>query len=60
MSTEFNQALLDIENKLISFAYTFTRSNEDARDLTQETILKAIRYKKQYTQKQILKHGLLL
>ena len=52
MSTiEFNQALLDIENKLISFAYTFTRSSEDARDLTQETILKAIRYKKQYTPK---------
>ena len=50
MSTlEFNQALIDIENNLKSFALGFTRNNEDAKDLTQETLLKAIKYRNYYT-----------
>ena len=50
MSTlEFNEALMDIENNLKSFALGFTRNNEDAKDLTQETFLKAIKYKNYYT-----------
>ncbi len=50
MSTiEFNEALVGLETNLYSFAMSFTRNNEDARDLTQETILKAITYRKQYT-----------
>jgi RNA polymerase sigma factor (sigma-70 family) len=50
MSTiEFNEALIDIENNLKSFALGFTRNNEDAKDLTQETMLKAIKYKNYYT-----------
>ena len=50
MSTlEFNEALIDIENNLRSFALGFTRNNEDAKDLTQETMLKAITYKNYYT-----------
>ena len=51
MSTiEFNEALIDIENNLKSFALGFTRNNEDAKDLTQETMLKAIKYKNYYNE----------
>ena len=52
MSTiEFNKALLELEHNLISFAMTFTKSTDEAKDLTQETFLKAIIYKNQYTPK---------
>ena len=55
MSTiEFNEALIDIENNLKSFALGFTRNNEDAKDLTQETMLKAIKYKNYYTDRENL------
>ena len=50
MSTlEFNNALIGIEGNLQSFAMSFTRNREDAKDLTQETMLKAITYKNYYT-----------
>ena len=50
MSTiEFNEALIGLENNLQSFALSFTRNREDARDLTQETMLKAITYRNYYT-----------
>ena len=49
MSTlEFNEALIGMENNLHSFAMSFTRNNEDAKDLTQETMLKAITYRSYY------------
>jgi len=39
MSTlEFNEALVGLENNLTSFAMSFTRNQEDAKDLTQETM----------------------
>lgn len=50
MSTaEFNDSLIRLESYLKSFAMTFTRNQEDANDLTQETILKAISYRNYYT-----------
>ena len=50
MSTiEFNEALIAMENNLQAFALNFTRNREDARDLTQETMLKAITYRNYYT-----------
>ncbi|MEJ6685809.1 MAG: RNA polymerase sigma factor [Crocinitomicaceae bacterium] len=50
MSTiEFTEALMDIETNLKSFALGFTRNQEDAKDLTQDTMLKAINYKSYYT-----------
>lgn len=50
MSTvEFNEALIGLEGNLQSFAMTFTRNQEDAADLTQETLLKAITYRNYYT-----------
>lgn len=50
MSTiEFNEALIGLENNLHAFAMSFTRNNDDAKDLTQETMLKAITYRNYYT-----------
>ena len=50
MSTiEFNDTLIRLERNLITFAKNFTRNEEDARDLTQETMLKALTYRSQYT-----------
>ena len=50
MSTiEFNNSLIGLESYLRSFALGFTRNEEDARDLMQETMLKAIVYKDYYT-----------
>lgn len=50
MSTiEFNEALVSMEGNLHSFAMSFTRNNDDAKDLTQETMLKAIIYRSYYT-----------
>jgi RNA polymerase sigma-70 factor (ECF subfamily) len=50
MSTiEFNEALVGIQSNLFSFAQNFTKNREDARDLTQETLLKAISYRSYYT-----------
>lgn len=50
MSTlEFNEALIGMENNLHAFAKSFTRNNDDAKDLTQETMLKAITYRSYYT-----------
>jgi RNA polymerase sigma factor (sigma-70 family) len=49
MSTiEFYEALIGLEGNLKSFARSFTRNDEDANDLTQETMLRAINYKDYY------------
>jgi len=49
MSTlEFNEALVDLEQYLRSFAMTYTRNREDADDLAQETIMKAVVYRNHY------------
>lgn len=50
MSTlEFNDALIRLEGYLKSFAMTYTRNEEDAKDLTQETMYKAMTYRSYYT-----------
>ncbi|MEX1191120.1 MAG: RNA polymerase sigma factor [Brumimicrobium sp.] len=52
MSTiEFNNTLTSMESYLMAFAMNYTKNVEDARDLTQETMLKAIRYRDYYTPK---------
>ena len=52
MSTlEFNDTLTSMESYLMAFAMNYTRNVEDAKDLTQETMLKAIRYRDYYTPK---------
>jgi RNA polymerase sigma-70 factor (ECF subfamily) len=46
MSTiEFNQLLTSNSKFLKGFAYNFTRNTDDANDLLQDTMLKALRYK---------------
>lgn len=50
MSTqEFNNRLLNMENSLSYFALSLTRDSENAKDLVQETFLKAIQYRDKYT-----------
>jgi RNA polymerase sigma-70 factor (ECF subfamily) len=50
MSTiEFNQQLTGISAYLENFAYSLTHDEENARDLFQETIYKAMRYKEHFT-----------
>ena len=52
MSTiEFNDTLTGLESYLMAFAMNYTKNIEDAKDLTQETMLKAIRYRTYYTPK---------
>jgi RNA polymerase sigma-70 factor (ECF subfamily) len=49
MSTiEFNQMLSSNAKYLKGFAYNFTRNMEDAEDLLQDTMLKALRYKEHF------------
>ena len=46
MSTiEFNVSLVNNAQFLKSFAFNFTRNLEDAEDLLQDTLMKALRYK---------------
>lgn len=52
MSTmEFTNTLTSIESNLLAFAINYTKNMEDAKDLTQETMLKALRYKDYYKPK---------
>ncbi len=49
MSTaEFNTALIELEPNLERFAYSLTANPEDARDLLQETYLKALTYREKF------------
>src|ERR1700759_3258926 len=44
----FNQALLNNEEFLMPFAFTLTHNHEDAKDLYQETLFRAIHNKDKY------------
>ncbi|MDD2412910.1 MAG: RNA polymerase sigma factor [Bacteroidales bacterium] len=45
---EFNTQLLNIENHLQQFAYSLTNNEDDAKDLVQDTLLKAITNQEKY------------
>ena len=45
---EFNTALIGLEPNLERFAYSLTSNIEDARDLLQETYLKALTYRDKF------------
>ncbi len=50
MSTyEFNNKLMSLESSLSYFALSLTKDVESAKDLVQDTYLKAIQYKDKYT-----------
>ena len=45
---QFNNSLLSLQDKLHYFALSLTSNDNDARDLLQETILKALTYRSQF------------
>ena len=45
---EFNHQLISLEDKLSRFAYTLTSDRDEAKDLLQETMLKALVYRDQF------------
>ena len=47
---EFNHQLISLEDKLARFALSLTANREDAKDLLQETMLKALAYRDQFVQ----------
>jgi RNA polymerase sigma-70 factor (ECF subfamily) len=47
---EFNHQLISLEDKLGRFAMSLTANREDAKDLLQETMFKAITYRDQFVQ----------
>ena len=50
MSTQdFNNRLLNMESSLNYFALSLTRDNDKAKDLVQDTFVKAIQYREKYT-----------
>ena len=47
---EFNHQLISLEDKLSRFALSLTADKDDAKDLLQETLYKAIVYRDQFVQ----------
>jgi RNA polymerase sigma factor (sigma-70 family) len=47
---EFNHQLISLEDKLSRFALSLTANKDDAKDLLQETMYKAIVYRDQFVQ----------
>ena len=47
-AAEFNYKLTSLEDALERFAMSLTRNREDARDLVQETYLKALTYREKF------------
>ena len=52
---EFNTQLLNIESHLQQFAYSLTNNEDDAKDLVQDTLLKAITNQEKYEDETNLK-----
>ena len=52
---DFQKALISHEKSLLGFAYRFTSNHEDAKDLLQETFLKALKYKDKFAESTNLK-----
>ena len=49
-SIEFNQRVTGIRTNLFYFALSLTRNNDDAHDLVQEALLKALTYKDKFNE----------
>jgi RNA polymerase sigma factor (sigma-70 family) len=54
-TTEFNTQILSYSSQLNNFAYKLTSDYDDAKDLLQETLIKAIKYKDSFTDPKNLK-----
>lgn len=57
---DFNSQLFAFKDSLQGFAFSFTRNEEDAADLVQDTLLKAIRYAKSFEEGTNLKSWLFI
>ena len=54
-NNDFNTELIGLSNSLEFFALSLTRNDEDAKDLVQETMVKAITYRDKFVEKTNLK-----
>ncbi|HUW04829.1 MAG TPA: sigma-70 family RNA polymerase sigma factor [Williamwhitmania sp.] len=54
-AVEFHTQLVDLESNLERFAYSLTMNREDAKDLLQETYLKALMYQDKFEENTNLK-----
>mgnify|MGYP005988846759 FL=1 len=54
-SNDFNTKLIGLSNSLEFFALSLTRNDEDAKDLVQETMVKAITYRDKFVEETNLK-----
>ena len=54
-SNDFNTELIGLSNSLEFFALSLTRNDEDAKDLVQETMVKAITYRDKFVKETNLK-----
>lgn len=48
MTLSFENQLMSLQDRMLYFALRLTRNMEDARDLTQESLLKALANRDQY------------
>lgn len=54
-NNDFNTELIGLSNSLEFFALSLTRNDEDAKDLLQETMVKAMTYRDKFVEKTNLK-----
>jgi RNA polymerase sigma factor (sigma-70 family) len=54
-STEFHNQLVKLKESLMRFAFTLTADKDDAKDLVQETFLKALKYSNQFVEESNIK-----
>jgi RNA polymerase sigma factor (sigma-70 family) len=47
-ATEFQFRLINLQDSLMKFAYSLTADRDDAKDLVQETLLKALKYSSKF------------
>ncbi|MBB5437849.1 RNA polymerase sigma-70 factor (ECF subfamily) [Pedobacter sp. AK017] len=57
---DFNNQLFSFRDSLQGFAFSFTRNEEDATDLVQDTLLKAMRYAQSFQEGTNLKSWLFI
>ena len=49
-ATEFQSQLIKLKESLMRFAFSLTSDKDDAKDLVQETFLRALKYSNQYAE----------
>jgi DNA-directed RNA polymerase specialized sigma24 family protein len=57
--TAFNKGISDFREPMVTYALSLTKNNEDAQDLVQDALFKALKYKNNYVENQNLKGWLI-